>query len=215
MTKLETLYASIKGLEKVGLTLTDEMLKKADELEEQLIKTEILPTLSKDIEPRLSQIQRELVLVVEYKPGEPISVALSRKPNIPELLDAKRLEPDPQVEHKEFGPRASKNEKKAPKTGLCVYRRDGSILQERDAATTFVAAIVEAGPLRVRQLGLKHCRINIVSTTKDKKYSDAQREVERGLYVLTHSSTKAKKNILDQISETFQLGWKVEIVKKA
>ena len=38
MTKLETLYASIKGLEKVGLTLTDEMLKKADELEEQLIK---------------------------------------------------------------------------------------------------------------------------------------------------------------------------------
>lgn len=35
MTKLETLYASIKGLEKVGLTLTDEMLKKADELEEQ------------------------------------------------------------------------------------------------------------------------------------------------------------------------------------
>ena len=34
MTKLETLYASIKGLEKVGLTLTDEMLKKADELED-------------------------------------------------------------------------------------------------------------------------------------------------------------------------------------
>ena len=28
MTKLETLYASIKGLEKVGLTLTNEMLKK-------------------------------------------------------------------------------------------------------------------------------------------------------------------------------------------
>ena len=97
MTKLETLYASIKGLEKVGLTLTDEMLKKADELEEQLIKTEVLPTLSKDIEPRLSQIQRELVLVVEYKPGEPISVALSRKSNIAELLEAKRLEPDPQV----------------------------------------------------------------------------------------------------------------------
>lgn len=120
MTKLETLYASIKGLEKVGLTLTDEMLKKADELEEQLIKAEVLPTLSKDIEPRLSQIQRELVLVVEYKPGEPISVALSRKTNIAELLEAKRLEPDPQVEHKEFGPRTTKQEKKAPDTGLCV-----------------------------------------------------------------------------------------------
>ena len=125
MTKLETLYASIKGLEKVGLTLTDEMLKKADELEEQLTKTEVLPTLSKDIEPRLSQIQRELVLVVEYKPGEPISVALSRKTNIAEQLEAKRLELDPQVEHKELGPRATKQEKKAPGTELCVYRKDG------------------------------------------------------------------------------------------
>ena len=212
MTKLETLYASIKGLEKVGLTLTDEMLKKADELEEQLIKTEVLPTLSKDIEPRLSQIQRELVLVVEYKPGEPISVALSRKTNIAELLEAKRLELDPQVEHKELGPRATKQEKKAPGTGLCVYRKDGSILQ--DAATTFVAAIVEAGPLRVRQLGLKYCRINIVSTTKDQKYGHAQREVKRGLYVLTHSNTKDKKKMLDRISSTLHLGWTVEITGK-
>ena len=93
MTKLETLYASIKGLEKVGLTLTDEMLKKTDELEEQLIKTEVLPTLSKDIEPRLSQIQRELVLVVEYHPGKPISVALSRKTKISEMTGAKMLTP--------------------------------------------------------------------------------------------------------------------------
>ena len=97
MTKLEILYKSIKGLQDLGLPLNDETLKAADELEEQLIKTEILPTLSKDIEPRLSQIQRELVLVVEYKPNEPISVALSRKTNIAELLNAKRLEIDPQV----------------------------------------------------------------------------------------------------------------------
>jgi hypothetical protein len=214
MTKLETLYASIKGLEKVGLTLTDEMLKKADELEEQLIKTEVLPTLSKDIEPRLSQIQRELVLVVEYKPGEPISVALSRKTNIAELLEAKKLELDPQVEHKEFGPRTTKHEKKAPDTEICVYRKDGSILQEHNAATTFVAAIVEAGPLRVRQLGIKYCRINIVSTTKDQKYGHAQREIERGLYVLTHSNTKDKKKMLDRISNALHLGWTVEIIDK-
>jgi hypothetical protein len=190
------------------------MLKKADELEEQLIKTEVLPTLSKDIEPRLSQIQRELVLVVEYKPGEPISVALSRKTNIAELLEAKRLEPDPQVEHMEFGPRTTKQEKKAPGTEICVYRKDGSILQEHNAATTFVAAIVEAGPLRVRQLGIKYCRINIVSTTKDQKYGHAQREIERGLYVLTHSNTKDKKKMLDRISNALHLGWTVEIIDK-
>lgn len=167
MTKLEILYKSIKGLQDLGLPLNDETLKAADELEEQLIKTEILPTLSKDIEPRLSQIQRELVLVVEYKPNEPISVALSRKTNIAELLNAKRLEIDPQVEHKEFGPRKKKISKIAPKTGLCIHRKNGSILQEHNAASTFIEAIKEAGLMKVRNLDVRFCRINIVSTTKD------------------------------------------------
>lgn len=67
----------------------------------------------------MSQIQRELVLVVEYKSGEPISVALSRKSNIAELLEAKRLEPDPQVEHKEFAPRTTKQEKKFSARNVC------------------------------------------------------------------------------------------------
>lgn len=92
MTKLEKLYASIKGLQDLGLPLNQETLKAADELEEQLIKEEILPAMSQDIEPLLSKIQRELVLVVEYKPGSPISVALSRKTNISEIINAKKLE---------------------------------------------------------------------------------------------------------------------------
>ena len=213
MTKLETLYASIKGLQDLGLPLNEETLKAADELEEQLIKTEILPALSKDIEPMLSQIQRELVLVVEYKPGTPISVALSRKTNITELIDAKKLEIDPEVEHKEFGPHRKKVEKIAPRTGLCIRLRDGSFIQEKDAATTFTAAIVSAGLMPVRDLGLRFCGINIVSTTIDSKYGKAQREAAPGLYVLTHSSTKDKKKILDKISQALNLGWKVEIVK--
>ena len=72
MTNLETLYSSLDGLKKVGLPLTEEQLALADELEEQLIKSEVLPTLSKDIEPSLTKIKRDLVLVVEYHPGEPI-----------------------------------------------------------------------------------------------------------------------------------------------
>ncbi len=213
MTKLETLYASIKGLQDLGLPLNEETLKAADELEEQLIKTEILPALSKDIEPMLSQIQRELVLVVEYKPDTPISVALSRKTNITELIDAKKLEIDPEVAHKEFGPHRKRVEKIAPRTGLCIRLRDGNFIQEKDAATTFTTAIVRAGLLPVRDLGLRFCGINIVSTTIDSKYGKAQREAAPGLYVLTHSSTKDKKKLLDKISQALNLDWKVEIVK--
>lgn len=212
MTKLEKLYASIKGLQDLGLPLNTETLKAADDLEEQLIKEEILPAMSQDIEPLLSKIQRELVLVVEYKPGSPISVALSRKTNISEMIEAKKLEIDPEVDHREGGHRKVKVEQKAPNTKLKIITPNGTIIQEKDAASTFTEAIKQAGLIKVRNLSLKYCGINLVSTTKDKKYGNAQREVEPGLYVLTHSNTKDKKKMLDRISKALHLNWNVKII---
>ncbi len=212
MTKLETLYASIEGLKKLGISLNEETLKAADDLEEQLIKDEVLPAISENIEPMLNQIQRDIVLVVEYKPGEPISVSLSRKTNISQIIEAKKLERDPEVEHT-IGKSRKKIIFRQPATGLRVYRRDGSFIHETKASDTFVKAIAEAGPLQVRNLGLIVCKIPLVSTTKDKKYSSAQHEVAPGLYVITYTSTEVKKKQLDKISKTLNLGWRVEIVK--
>lgn len=214
MTHLERLYAHIKGLQDLGLPLNDEMLREVDKLEERIIRKEILPALSKDIEPCLSQIQRDLVLVVEYRPGQPISVALSRKTNISEIIDAKRLEIDPQVEHREYGERGKQTGNRGPTTGLCVIRRDGSILQEKTAALTFAQAVKEAGLLKVRELGLKLAKVPIVSTTRDKKYGSRQIEMGPGLFVMTHCDNKEKKNRLERISKALRLGWKVEIYEK-
>ena len=213
MTKLETLYTSIKGLQDLGLPLNEQTLKAVDELEEQLIKKEILPAMSKDIEPLLSQIQRELVLVVEYKPGTPISVALSRKAKISEIVDAKRLDIDPKVEHRQTGPKQAHQPKRQPKTGLCVFRPDGSFIQESSASYTMVKAITEAGLLRVRNLGLTLCKVPLVSTSLDDKYSGAQHQAAPGLYVITHCNTADKKKLLDRINTALHLDWRVEIVK--
>lgn len=212
MTKLEKLYASIKGLQELGLPLNDETLKAADDLEEQLIKTEILPAMSKDIEPRLSQIQRELVLVVEYKPGTPISVALSRKTNIAELLDAKILEQDPQAEHKEGKKHEKPIERINGKTVLRVTFPDGTIIADKKAKITFAETIKRIGLLKVRNLGITFCHVPIVSNTLDKKYGKAQIPVGDGLYVMTHSSTHDKKKQLDKISQELGVGLKVEEV---
>lgn len=213
MSRLGDLYKAMETLRKEGLSLNEDLERQVSELEEDIIKKEILPVVTETIEPALKQVQRDLVLVVDYHPGMPISVSLSRKTNITKLIDAKKLEADPEVEHKEFGPRKNRTSKIAPKTGLCVYRKNGTIIQEHDAATTFTSAIIEAGLVKVRELGLKFCRVNLVSTTKDKKYGKAQREAAPGLYVLTHSSTKDKKKMLDKINTALKIGWKVEIVK--
>lgn len=213
MSRLGDLYKAMETLRKEGLSLNEDLERQVNELEENIIKKEILPIVTETIEPALKQVQRELVLVVDYHPGMPISVSLSRKTNITELIEAKRLEADPEVNHKEFGPRKNKRTQIAPRTGLCIYRKDGSILQERDAATTFTSAIMEAGLMRVRELNVRFCGINVVSTTKDKKYGNTQREAAPGLFVLTHSSTKDKKKMLDKINKALKMGWRIEIVK--
>ena len=93
MATLKELYTTLKSLRDMNLPVDDKLLKAADNLEEKIIKEEILPALSQNIEPQLSEIQRDLVLVVEYHPGEPLSVALSRKTKISEIIDAKTLTP--------------------------------------------------------------------------------------------------------------------------
>ena len=95
MTKLEKLYSIIENSRDVGVKLPKGVLQQVEELEEGIIKEEILPALSSDIAPRLNPIQRDLVLVVEYHPGEPISVALSRKTKISEMTGAKVPTPLP------------------------------------------------------------------------------------------------------------------------
>lgn len=211
-SELETLYDSVQSLKDLGLPMNEQMSKEIDALEEKLIKTKVLPALSKNVEPLLTPIRRDLVLVLEYHPGEDISVRLSRKVKIADALEAKILEPDPQVQHKE-GKKGSAKPHTAPRTGLCVYLPDGSFIQEKKASETFVKAIQQAGVLKVRELGMSYSRVPLVSNTKDKKYGNTQHPVGNGFYVFTNTGTAKKKEQLDRISNALNLGWTVEIIK--
>lgn len=101
MSRLSDLYKAMETLRKEGLPVNEDFEKKANELEEDIIKKEILPVLSKTIEPALQPVKRELVLVVDYVPGQSLSVHLSRKRNFAaELTDAKEMVLDPEVTHR-------------------------------------------------------------------------------------------------------------------
>ena len=210
MTKLEKLYSIIENSREVGVKLSKDVLQQVSELEEDIIKKEILPIVTQNIEPALKQVQRELVLVVDYHPGEPISVSLSRKTNIAELIDAKLLEQDPQVEHCDGTKRNKRVEHINAKSVLRVTFPDGTVMEDKKAKITFTRTIQKIGLMRVRNLGIAFCGVPIVSNTLDKKYGKTQVPVEGGLYVLTHSSTHDKKKVLDRISQELGLRLIVE-----
>jgi|WetSurMetagenome_2_1015567.scaffolds.fasta_scaffold21591_3 hypothetical protein len=212
MTKLEKLYSIIENSKELGLQLGDDVLRQTSELEENIIKKEILPVLTETIEPALNQVRRELVLVVDYVPDEPISVRISRKRNFSaEMEDSKEILPDPQVEHN-IGIIKRRGDKKAPRTNLRVKMDDGRIIEHRFALDTLKEVVQIVGIDKVRALNIIQCGVPLISNTLDNVYSSSQKDLQNGWYLMTLSSTITKKQQLDKISDAYNLGMVVEIV---
>ena len=212
MSRLSDLYKAMETLRKEGLSLNEDLEKQVSDLEESIIKKEILPIVTETIAPALKQVQRELVLVVDYVPGSPISVHLSRKRNFTaDIADAKEILPDPQVEHKEIGKTGPKGEI-APATRLKITFADGHVIQEPQAAETFRKFVMEVGAERIRTLGMKQNKVPLISNTLDKKYKSSQKPVGNGWYLMTCSNTLTKKRDIERIANMFNIKIKVEIV---
>lgn len=203
----------METLRREGLSLNEDLEKQVNELEENIIKKEILPIVTENIAPALKQVHRELVLVVDYVPGAPISVHLSRKRNFAAgITDAKEILPDPQVMHASNKGHKVQS-KKSRRKGLVIEYPNGEILQMSKASDTLTEFIRRVGYQKVRALGISIDRMNLVSNTIDKKYEANQHQVASGWFVNTHSNGETKVRQIQRISDALHLGIKVELIK--
>lgn len=217
MSKLEDLYEGKKRFERIGYKLTPKQLQDLDELEETFIQAEVLPAISKDIEPRLSTIQRDLVLVVEYHPNEPISVALSRKTKISEIIGAKTLTPKSStpvksnVKSTEVEPHIPTKFITNVTKGMKVTFPDGIVVWHRQAINTFIETLRRIGLERIPQVGIKHSGYNLVGKEErpTKPGCIWQHECD-GWYVYSNICNSTKAEDLKRISDYYRLGLKIE-----
>ena len=218
MMKLEKLYSIIENSREVGVKLSKDVLQQVEELEEGIIKEEILPALGNDIAPRLETIKRDLVLVVEYHPGEPISVALSRKTKISEIMGAKTLTPrsstpvKSDVEPAEKEPHEPKKHIENATKGMRVIFPDGTVIWHRQAIDTFVDALKKIGFERIPVIGIKHGNgYNLVGKEKRPTVPGRiwQHECD-GWYIYSNISNETKADDLRQISDYYHLNLKIE-----
>lgn len=222
MSRLSKLYDAMQTLRNEGLAL-DDIENQVSQLEEEIIQKEILPIVTESIAPALKDVQREFVLVVDYKPNEPISVHLSRRRNIMDAIDdAKVITPDASVEHKVNNTPRKKKQDIAPRTAIKVTMPDGVILQESNAAMTLVETIRRIGVERVRQVCeqsegklLRPNKVLLVSNTVDKKYETSQKPIKsNGIewFVMTCSDTPRKKRQIEEIAKVLRMHIDVEII---
>jgi hypothetical protein len=208
----------METLRKEGLSLNEDLERQVSELEEEIIKKEILPVVTETIAPALKQVQRELVLVVDYVPGVPVSVHLSRKRNFTQQLsDAKEIVLDPVVQHSKKNIKKKTGLTHGPATQLIIEFPDGTIISEKSAVETMKAAVLKIGISQVRKVveeyNLKLSKAPVISNRRDEKYASAQKDLGGGWLLMTHSSNIDKKRFFDKLSKILNLGLKVKVEK--
>ena len=137
----------------------------------------------------------------------------AKKYEIPKTHKVVKVAEAQHVEGKEDEPQKSKNIKRSPNTGLCVWLPNGDYIQAKKANLTMVEVVKWAGVETVASLGLPHDGDYLVSKKEHPKYVGEQQSLPNGYFLNTHSSTKTKKQQLEKISKALNWGWKVEIVK--
>ena len=203
--KLNVLYKEMEKLRREALSLEQQV----NELEEDIIEEEIMPCIKKTIAPALKQMQRELVLVIDHIPGEPISVHISRKRNfIEQLTDTKKIVLDTEVTHT--------TRRRGHNRSLKVTFPDGTILPKHEcsAVDTFRDVVLKIGVDKVRDVvdkyDLNRNRVRYISRDIADGYN--QTDLGGGWLLMSHISTDEKKRFIERVSDLLGLGLMVEVV---
>ena len=216
MTTLERLYSIIENSREVGVKLNKDVLQQVEELEEGIIKDEILPSIANDIAPRLDPIKRDLILVVEYHPGDPIRVALSRKAKISEIGDAitltQRISTPVKSDLKPISIVHDPTKHiENPTKGMRVTFLDGTVIWNQSAIDTFINTLRKIGLERIPIIGIEHSGYNLVSKIKRPLAPGRiwQHELD-GWYIYSNISNSQKLDDLKRISDYYHLSLKIE-----
>lgn len=204
--RLEKLYNSLETLKEEGLELDQNVIEKIQKIEESIITDEIVPLVAETIEPIIKNIRRELLILIEYKPGEDLAVKLTKKRSIiipPENERRTTIQ-------RETSFRVAMNSK-GPKTYLEVKFPDGSVIDDPNGAETFARTIVKIGVDKVKQLGMICNGYDFIS--RENVPAPYTAKFANGYYIQTTLSNVAKKKKLEEISDRLKLGLQITIHK--
>jgi hypothetical protein len=113
-----------------------------------------------------------------------------------------------EVEEHETTGDPSASRRKSRRKSLVVTMDDGRVISGRTAAETFTKTIVGMGIEQVKGLGLEVNREPLISDTQSERYNTANID---GQYVMTHSSTSQKKELLTRIANELGVEINVEV----
>ena len=206
---LRKLYLTMSNLKELGLKINDDIVNEINRLEEKLIKEDLLPSITSKITDVLSPIEQEITLVINYIPNQPIKFGICRDHLTETVIKANLLEvkceDDEQIKERTL-------HTKTARSNLRITLPNGKVIVHSTAVESLIEFINYVGVEKAQRVGLIRCKIPLISQHIDKKYGDRQKLIGNGLYLMTCTSTEAKKKDIENIASFYNMKVRVEII---
>lgn len=198
MNNLEKLYEAIDLLNSLDIPVSSEQIKAVTTMERQYLMDEIIPLLTKEMSPLVSQMHNKFRLSVNYSQATGLDIQVIENRPVQESLF----------------PVAAEHSRRQRKYIIRVLFPDNHVSCSKLVWETLVDVVRYAGAQKVHDLGIYIMGDNLVSSelNPNERYRVGQKEVEPGLYVCTYSSTDTKYDQIRRINHELGLGLKIEKV---
>jgi hypothetical protein len=101
---------------------------------------------------------------------------------------------------------------KSARSNLRITLPNGRIIKHSTAVESLIEFILYVGIEKVEKVGLVRCKVPLISQNIDRKYRDRQKFIGNRRYLMTCTSTLAKKEDIEEIARYYNLNVKVEII---
>ena len=198
MENLDKAYKAMAMLKELGLPVSSEQIKAIAMMESQYLRDEVIPQVTKEMEPLVEQLQNKFKLELTYSQEDGLDIkVVDKKPVQESLFNTTTNSP-----------------KRQRKYIIRVVFPDNRVSCSKMVWETLVEVVRYAGAENVMKLNIIIMGDNLVSTelNPNERYRVGQKEVEPGLYVCTYSSTDTKYDQIRKINRDLGLGLKIEKV---
>lgn len=198
MDKLNKLYEAIDVLKSLEIPVSVEQVKAICMMERQYLKEEVIPQITKEMNPIVRVMHNKFRLSVNYSQTTGLDIRIVENRPVPESVFI-----------------ATDNQpKRQRKYIIRVIFPDNHVSCSKMVWETLVDVVRFAGAQRVQALNIYIMGDNLVSSelNANERYRVGQKEVEPGLYVCTYSSTDTKYEQIRKINRELGLGLKIEKV---
>ena len=198
MDKLNKLYEAIDVLKSLEIPVSVEQVKAISMMERLYLKEEVIPQITKEMNPIVQVMHNKFRLSVNYSQTTGLDIRIVENRPFPESVFI-----------------ATDNQpKRQRKYIIRVIFPDNHVSCSKMVWETLVDVVRFAGAQRVQALNIYIMGDNLVSSelNANERYRVGQKEVEPGLYVCTYSSTDTKYEQIRKINRELGLGLKIEKV---